>query len=451
MTRLILDHFRRWAWVIALVLAFQFYIGWLIAWRPTEPFEFWVFMSSLWMGAILVSFDLQRGMARAVMSLPLTARQIGRGWWLATIPIPAIALAIVVFLGAGTFHYFHPNKVFPIRQLVVASLLALPWLGTTFTAIYGMNNRILFGSWRGRAVNTFFSLLATVCLFGGMLTVNGSAKQPVKLAIYLSVGLFLIIAGWFRAEEFVIGRASFRLPQIPRKMAPGIYRAPTGYGGMPFLISTGFTRAFLLCTLVVGIMALSFFFINRGRVQREDIVILAQMASFMSCWLSVLFVPTMILWPLRQWRTMPIPATVLAADLIVVTVLPLAAFGILLAGIVWPIFGSVPALLVLKDYLLVLAPAAFCVSLILWCGMATAYSNVLGFGVIFIFLLASLWLPHHFHLKELSIGITGSFVALSLFLAWLLAYYMTKNKSRAYRVVTGGQASLFGGGMNSGQ
>ena len=78
MSRLILDHYRRWWWVLAIAGAFQFRFGWSIARRPEEAFEFWVFMVALWTSAILLSYNLKHGVARTVMALPLTARQIGR-------------------------------------------------------------------------------------------------------------------------------------------------------------------------------------------------------------------------------------------------------------------------------------------------------------------------------------------------------------------------------------
>ena len=133
MKRLMLDYFRRWAWVLALGGIFEFGLGWFIANRPEDNFEFWGLMLALWAGAVLLSFDLRRGVVRAVAPLPLTARQIGRSWWLATVPLPAIALAALLFSGAGTFYHFHPTKVFPAGRLAWASIFNLMWLGTTFT------------------------------------------------------------------------------------------------------------------------------------------------------------------------------------------------------------------------------------------------------------------------------------------------------------------------------
>ena len=282
MKRLILDYFRRWWWMLALGGALQFWIGGSIVSHPDYPFEFWIFMVSIWMGAILLGFDLKRGVARAAMSLPLTARQIGRAWWLATIPVPAIWLGALLFLGAGTAHYFHPGKVFPTERLALASLFVLPWLGTAFTSIYGMNNDAIFGTRRERFNINFFSLLSVAMLFGGMLTLQDSTKQPLKFSIYLAVGVVLIVAGWFRAEKFVLGRASFRLPAVKYRNPHGQFRAPAGCGGIPFLISTSFVRIFLYVAAIVGLMALLMFSREGNSPDNLRITMFAGVSSLMS-------------------------------------------------------------------------------------------------------------------------------------------------------------------------
>ena len=48
MKRLMLDYFRRWAWVLALVGIFEFGLGWFIANHPDVNFEFWGLMLALW-------------------------------------------------------------------------------------------------------------------------------------------------------------------------------------------------------------------------------------------------------------------------------------------------------------------------------------------------------------------------------------------------------------------
>lgn len=136
MKRLILDHYRRWWRVLALSAALEFGLGFTIAADPKMPFEFWAFLLALWTGATLLSFDLKNGALRALAPLPLTSRQISRGWWLATVPIPAIVLALLLFSGAAVFCHIDPSRALPAERLAMASLFTLVWLGMDFTLVF---------------------------------------------------------------------------------------------------------------------------------------------------------------------------------------------------------------------------------------------------------------------------------------------------------------------------
>ena len=100
MKNLILDHCRRWWWVLGLCAGLEYALGWYMANKPDLPLEFYGLMIAMWSGAILLQKDWRRGAVRAVAILPLTGRQIGRAWWLATVGIPAIILTALLLLGS---------------------------------------------------------------------------------------------------------------------------------------------------------------------------------------------------------------------------------------------------------------------------------------------------------------------------------------------------------------
>ncbi len=433
MKRVILDFFRRWWWALAVIAVFQFRVGWSIANRPDDAFEFWVFLVAIWSGAMLLNLDLKRGIVRTVATLPLTARQIGRSWWLACIPIPALALGAILFSGAGAFHFFHPDTVFPARRLVLASLFVLPWLGTTFASIYGMTYEAIVGSHRERASLMFFSLLSMAMLFGGMLTLQDSTKQPVKFAVYLGAGALLIVAGWVRAEGFVLGRASFRLPALRPQNPRGPCRAPDGYGGMRFLISTTFVRAFLLITALVGLMALLMPW-NGVKLPRElALAMFAGIGSMMSCGFIIVFQLLPVLRQLRFLRTLPISATRLTAALIAMMILPLITLGALVAGVAWLAMGIPAALTILNNYLFYLAPAALCVFFGVWRG-----DGLPTYALLVVTLFGGqqvqLRLQTFFQLRELPADLTVPIAATGILLAFLLARRALQNSSRACRI-----------------
>ena len=102
MKNLILDHCRRWCWVFALGGGYAFILGWSLAtpefsggyWHGKHSFieSFFKIQSSMlvmqsaclatFTGAILLFYDLQRGLVRAVAVLPMTGGNwAGVGGW----------------------------------------------------------------------------------------------------------------------------------------------------------------------------------------------------------------------------------------------------------------------------------------------------------------------------------------------------------------------------------
>src|SRR6516225_3401487 len=255
MMRLMLDYFRRWWWVLALAGLFELWVGSWISNRPQDPFEFWILMGALWAGANLLSFDFKRGALRPVAGLPLTGRQVGRAWWVATVPLPAIGLAALLFLGAGTFCQFHPHKSLPTTQLALGSLFSLVWLGNAFPMIFGVTRGWLGNRWQ-MGSNFLISILGFLMLFGSMLLAQGAAKSPFKCALLLGVGGFMTLVGWVDADRLDIGRGvqfyrgrpelptmgrqRFQLTPLELKSIPNQPLSEAGAGGMPFFI---FSRA----------------------------------------------------------------------------------------------------------------------------------------------------------------------------------------------------------------
>ena len=440
MKRLMLDYFRRWAWVLALGGLLEFGLGWFIANRPEENFEFWGLMLALWTGANLLSFDLRRGIVRAVAPLPLTARQIGRSWWLATVAIPAIALAALLFAGAGTFYHFHPSKVFPAGRLALASIIYLLWLGViscgTFSAKRGS-----YGSWRKFASTGVFSLLSGAMILGGMMYFQDASKHSFKCALLLGVGGLLTVVSWLRAEQFSLGRAEpfnpgragIRLTPLPSTNPSTYHRPSEGYGGIPFLISTSFVRMLSWVAAMIALIALLQHWQDRAMPRYVAISSFAEMGSFMSCGFIIVFQFLPVLLQLRYLRTLPTSATRLAAVMISIVILPLIALGALAAGGAGLALGTPAGLTVLKSYTFILAPASLCVFFAVWRGDGMQAYALLAF-TLFGFQQVQLRLEMVFHNLELSVSLCGSIAAIGVLLAFVLTRFALMRSSHAYRV-----------------
>jgi hypothetical protein len=461
MKKLILDHFHRWWWVLALGAAYALVLGWsvaipsdsgdlwhggknfLLAWLKVQSymFAFQVFMLASWTGAILLLFDLQRGITRAVTVLPLTARQIGRSWWLATVAIPAVALATLFFLGAGTFCIFHPDKVFPSARLAMASLFTLLWLGMGFTIYSNQFISKQGGNWRQGIYNFFITALALWMMFGFGLSTN-APKNPVKLAIFLGAGTLLTIVGWFRAGQFSPPRPKqagvLRRPGLwLTPLSPGISPVPDGRGGIPFLISATFYKTFLICVAAGGWWSLVMAWQGQIKSCHEAIETIDGMGSIFWVIIFVFLMP--VVRQLRYLRTLPISATNLAAVIFSIATLPLIALGALVAGVAGLAWETPLAFTVLKSYALILAPVSVCIFFAVWRGTGIQAYLLLLFTMIG-FQQVPLWLQVFFHYPEIPFSLIGPIVVMCVLSAFLLTRRALLHSNHAYRV----QATSFG-------
>ncbi len=454
MNRLMLDYFRRWWWLLALAGLLEFRLGWSIANRPQDTFEFWAFQVTCCAGALMLALDLQRGALRPLALLPLGTGKIGRGWWLATVPLPAAGLAALLFLGAGVFCHLHPSHVFPAQRLAMASLFTLVWLGIESTLI--LNGMRGFGENLGEFFRVaFISCLSILMFFGSMLFFQDASRRPVRSAILLGVGALLTVVGWVRAEQLDLGRAAkvdfgpfgrsspgrpgLRLTPLEIKTRPGQFRAPAGYGGIPFLLRHTGVLAFAYAAATIALMALLSLWQPRVLPRDAALVVFAEMAGFMTSCLVIVFPLLSVLRHLRFLRTLPVSTTRLAAVVISMMILPVVAVGALAAGIAWPALGTPAALTFLNCYTFVLAPASLCVFLALWRGEGMLayillFLTVLGFQRIYGELQIS------FHHVEVPFDLTGPIAAITVLLAFVLTRLALLRSSHAYRV----RASPFG-------
>ena len=453
MKKLILDHFRRWWWVLALGAAYALVLGWSMA-IPADTSELWhgkksfllvwlkvqsnmfvsqVFCLAVFTGAMLLLFDLQRGVTRVVTALPLTARQIGRSWWLATVAIPAIVYAALFFGGAGTFCLFHPNRVFPAARLVMASLFTLLWLGMGFTIYFNQftSSQGLSGNWRERTGNFFISVLSVWMIFGFAFSLNAS-KNPFKLAVFLGVGTLLTVVGWFRAEQFSMGRASRAVPRRTgfhlTPLSPSRHQVPDGRGGIPFLISATFYKTFLICVAAGGWWSLVMAWQGQIKSCHEAIETIGGMGSIFWVIIFVFLMP--VVRQLRYLRTLPISATNLAAVIFSIATLPLIALAALVAGVAGLAWETPLAFTVLKSYALILAPASLCIFFAVWRGTGIqAY-------LLLLFTMIGFQMVHH---PEIPFSLGGPITAICVLLAFLLTRHTLMHSSHTYRI----QANVF--------
>lgn len=454
MTRLMLDHFRRWWWVLGLAGLLEFWVGRLIANRPQDPFEFLLFLVALWSGANLLSFDFKRGALRPLAALPLTGSQIGRSLWLATVPLPAVGLVAILYLGAGTFCQVHPDKAFPTTRLAIGSLFTLVWLGSAFPTIFAAT-RGWGGNARQMISNFFVKSLCMLMLFGSMLLAQGASKSPLKCVLIVGIGGFLTFVGWVVAQRFdlgrgvqfyrgrpepaAIGRRNFGLTPLEHKITANCVPVEPGYGGLPFFMFSRVVRMFSLIGAMGALAALLSVWRGSPMPGHAAVVVFAGTFSVMSCGVMIVFQLLPALRQLRLLRTLPISVLGLSGVLTAIMLLPLMALGAASATIASFAVDTPAAVTFLSNYTFALAPASLSVLLAVWLG-----ESKLSYVVLIVVLFGSqqvqLRLQSFLHVLELPLpmaaAIAGTFVMLALLLTpWALR--SSRNAYHARAITTG--------------
>lgn len=447
MKRVLLDHFRRWWWVLALTGLLEFWVGRMIANQPQVPFEFWALLVSLWAGANLLSFDFKRGLLRPLSTLPLTGTQLGRIWWLATVPLPAIGLTALLFLGAGSFCHWHPDRALPTSRLVMGSLFTLVWLGSGFPMIFAVT-RGAGGSLGQMTWNFFLNALGMLMLFGSMLSAQGASNSPIKCVLLLSVGGFLTVVGWVDAERFDIGRGvqfyrgraelpdrarhRFQLTPLERKVPQNLSPAEMGYGGVRFFVLSRVVRAFLIIAAMSALTALLWVWRGSPMPGHSGVIVFAGSGSLMAFGFMIVFQLLPVSRQLRLLRTMPLSGLRLAVVLMVIMLLPLIALGAASAAVAALAIGTPAAVTFVSDYAFVLAPAAFCVFLLVWLG-----DGKLSYALLIVMFFGSqqvqLRLQSFLHVLELPVSLAAAIAAACVPLALLLTLLALRASRLAYR------------------
>lgn len=462
MKQLILDHFRRWRWVLAPGALYAMVLGWCVAlpadyggtWQGNHLYWLvWLKVLGLgfvthtlvlatWTGAILLAFDLQRGLVRTVRALPMTSRQIGRGWWWATAGIPAIMSVALLFLGAETFYLFHPNTPFPVERLELASVLAMLWFGTGFTIYLNQPTASGFGPRRHAGlVNLVTTALLIWMTFGFALSMD-AAKNPVKRGAFLLAGVLMTAIGWSRAGKFnpePIGQSGWgRAVQfISRRsgstLTPLASEAARDLvpGALPFLMKSIFTRIFFMVMILIVYAGLIFRLEGIIHSWDDAVRYVGGMAAVF--WTVIFFQITPVLRHLRFLRTLPISASRLAVVLMGLGLLPLLALGVLVAGAAWLISGSAEAITVLGGYTFTLAPAALCICFGVWRG-----GGLLSSAFLLIILIGALVLSG----GDIPVPLSGLITAVCIMSAFLLTRWALSRSRHAYLIRSAPTAPL---------
>ena len=442
MKTIVIDHIRRWWW---LWLFSCVGCGWIVGFgRPLKPdlSNAW-FPVAMYLGVVQLSQDLQRGdVLHVLRAMPVSAKQIGRAWWWASVGVPALALTLIVGLvfTLSPFYSRHPlSLVAGFNYWLSNGLL----FGPLFLFFGEMPVPGSFKGWQAQIRGTLFSLLFTATVFGMIYFYRLFPPATLHWKIFVVAASALTIASWFRAESFAWDRLETRIRprNLARKALSSMSgtiatqaRCMNGGGGLWFLFKTIFSRMVWMGLFMVLIMTLAMTLIQRltGDLARDKampgltlVILVTQISFWLICWQMV-----RAGLHLRFLRSLPVSTTKLAAlfilaplaAMLVVVITANLAFAISISNVPFS-----PVAILSESSLLQIALGLLLVPLIVWRGF-----DLFGFLIVMLVAMggpvSSMFAKKFFPLTT-SVAVSVFFI----FVWFLVTQLLLERSSTTYR------------------
>jgi len=453
MKRIILDYFKRW-WLVlsAIFIAYFIFQAFSVRENNSQPsggsvaivhtvintvHNVFIFQVIMWLGFLLI-WEMQRGVPRVLMSLPIPTKQIGRAWWLAAVAFPAIAIGV---LGSLAILIFSSGTNIPVlleNYLAAWSLIPL-YLGAMFGAMtFGTPG--MTGTLFGKIRTVLSGLLSAIVLFGFIFN-QLETPTLAKLIMFFSAAAILSILGWFRAEHMVLQRASFRLGASYFRKKPASHKTPQGFGGLPYLAQRSFVRFILASLALIAWMTFVMSFIHVSNSESHAQVFTSAVNGGSTPWFffMLMFSIVPMVFQLRALRTLPIPSSTLAATMVFLPIFSIAVVGVIVTTLAVSLSGQAVMLQTINSFLMMGAKAAIMVVVIVWRGL-DAVTYFLAFLLIVADSFISLGATMIFHSSSRNSD-QPWWIALTIFLFFIVAAFaltqrLLTQSSSAYRVRT---------------
>jgi hypothetical protein len=324
MKKIILDELQRSAWIYLLISLIFLLVFSLFPRREMQQVHrasSLIAYSLLFCGPLLLSFRLQRGFARVILSMPVPKAEAGAACWFFSVAIPMLFFSVITLeLFCTQFARGIPVAISPMHLLLLA-LSVLAYIGTAYFLLTFMPPHTEQGFGRNLK-GIFVGALWGLCIGGGVVLGNNFFGQVdnYRLGHYLALaaGLIMTILGFLRSGNMLSLRA---LPAfVPDNNTLHKTEARhSGSTGLPFLLKTSFRTAlhffFVFFAVILLISAL-----NHRPFSLETLHRTAE-----HLWPMVLFlVLPSVHWlsGIRHWRSLPISSWKLAATIIAIFAIP---------------------------------------------------------------------------------------------------------------------------------
>jgi len=431
MKPLILDHLKRWGWVWGLIGLIQFGISF-----NTDPHRAILhFQLPIFLGALLLMVDLQRGLSRALLTLPVSIRQVSRTLWWVAVGLPALFLTALITLAAILAHVTGIVKELPYEYYVFNGVATLLWLGSIFLILTGMPGRPPVG-FREQVQAALFGGFWGLSFVGAFFLFDDFHFRTTKGMLVMIFGTAFTLAGWFRAEHLVRQRAAGRAASPRLRNVQPQYRVHTGFGGLPYLWRTLLIPVGYIGLLFLGVL-LFWGVIALLKTQR-----LGQSHMSPLQWVDAMTIPIgtfsivgalIILLPmithLRFLRTLPISSDTIAATLVFAPVALIIAMGAFVAALTRFSSGVSTGLFIPQSCLFGVLFVSIGVPLIVWRGLSMG-----SYFVLVLMAMAGNILPVLAHAAKSSPLEFLCISILAIVSAFIITRFVLAQSSQPYRV-----------------
>ena len=452
MKLIVLDYFRRRGLLLAVIFIAYFIIeAWSVAGGHGKNYsekdvaaifdsiqstmaKGFIFPLIIFLGTFLM-MDKGLGYTRVLSTLPMTAKEIGRALWLASVALPAIVfmlfgtLALLVFSNHQTIQWASHLT----HWLLIALALGGAFGGLTFA------NGMLPDNFIGRVRMMISAALPMLALFGWIFT------QLLRLSLTQSILIFtalaiLSVAGWFRAEKIMLPRASFSPTASTNLKKSAPQNIPVGFGGLAYLIQKPFILTTLIGLAIMSwmILAMLFFALSRGQDRAQMINSAVDGGLGVGIFAILVSIVPMV-FQLRVLRTLPIAPATLAATMVLVPVAAIATVGLIVTAVTTCMVGETIMLHTVNSFLMFDAKVALLVSVIVWRGL-DAVTYLIMFLLVIADSFIALGITMHFHLGTRNTE-NPAWIALAIFLVFVavsvaLTQMLLTQSSSPYRART---------------
>jgi hypothetical protein len=325
-----------------------------------------IFPAALILGPNIWLMDLQRGYSRVALTLPYTARQIGRTWWWISVGFAAILMIAFSFLGM-TFHFLFFGKEFPfIKWLEFVTANALLY-GSLFQFFSGGNLYLASVDWQKRIPRLLIGGLYMAIIGGCLYLLFNMENDPLEMTAFYLCTLAMTILGWLRAESMIADYSEYRNASQQPKNSHRQFKAPNGFGGIPFIFTTAFLGVWSFGVYFFIIMNLLNFVIKH-QFDWHHLTQSINIGAFLPFFFALIFMRSgfSLSHNLRFLRTMPVSTPRLAATFLSVLILPLLTLCLAFTALAWKETGSAECISFIKIELLAVAPISVFIAVSIW-------------------------------------------------------------------------------------